>query len=141
MNTRSTGQTTRRGRDPEVRPAYPNGRRAAESAAPAETATPARELSPLEQRVEELKREFASRQWDLGGLTYEMAARNHFTIEVLRRSAAELQRVDAELGEATRLVQIENVKAGGECPGCGSLYGKGAFYCWHCGQPLGAGAE
>lgn len=136
MTARSKNGAFGRGREPETRPAYPVGFSAIQANGATPVASEQRELTPLEQRVEDLKRDFAGRQWDLGGIAYEMAVRNHFRIEVLRKRGVELQRIDAELGEATRLVSIENASAGGECPGCGSLYGRGAFYCWHCGQPI-----
>ncbi len=37
----------------------------------------------------------AERTWDLGGLTYEMAIRDHFRVDVLTRKAAELQELEA----------------------------------------------
>jgi hypothetical protein len=75
-------------------------------------------------------------QFDLGGLAYEMAIRDHFRLEVLVRRAAELQRVDAELAEVERLLRMD---AGGpteRCPGCGSVASRGAVFCWQCGTGL-----
>jgi hypothetical protein len=83
-----------------------------------------------------LAEELAELQWDLGGLTYEMAIRDHFRLDVLVRAAAELQRVDAELGEVERLLRMERNGAAGECPGCGALHGRGAVYCWQCGAAI-----
>ncbi len=45
-----------------------------------------------------------------------MAIRDHFRLDVLVRAAAELQRVDAELGEVERLLLMERSGAAGECP-------------------------
>jgi hypothetical protein len=90
----------------------------------------------LASRRERLAEELAELQWDLGGLTYEMAIRDHFRLDVLVRAAAELQRVDAELGEVERLLRMERNGAAGECPGCGALHGRGAVYCWQCGAAI-----
>ena len=49
----------------------------------------------LVKRQEELSKSFAELQWDLGGLTYEMARRDHFRLDVLNARAAKLQEVDA----------------------------------------------
>ena len=92
--------------------------------------------TPLESRRERLADRVAELQWDLGGLAYEMAIRDHFRRDVLVRAAAELQRVDAELGEVERLLKNENSGAAGQCGGCGALHGRGAVYCWQCGKPL-----
>jgi hypothetical protein len=90
----------------------------------------------LARQRERLAERLADLQFDLGGLTYEMAIRDHFRIEVLVRAAAELQRVDAELGEVERLLLMERSGAAGDCPGCGALHGRGAVYCWQCGRAL-----
>jgi hypothetical protein len=90
----------------------------------------------LPQRRERLAERLAELQWDLGGLAYEMAIRDHFRLDVLVRAAAELQRVDAELGEVERLLLMERNGAAGDCPGCGALHGRGAVYCWQCGTEL-----
>jgi hypothetical protein len=89
----------------------------------------------LERRAK-LAEEMATLQWDLGGLTYEMAARDHFRLDVLVRVAARLQQVDAELGEVERLLHMEESGAAGSCPGCGALHGRGATFCWQCGAQL-----
>lgn len=54
-----------------------------------------------------LAERFAEIQWDLGGMTYEMAIRDHFRLDVLVRRAAELQEVEAQLAEAERLLRLE----------------------------------
>jgi hypothetical protein len=89
----------------------------------------------LEQR-EALARRFTELQWDLGGLTYEMAIRDHFRLDVLVRRAAELQEVDAELGEVERLLTLEEGGAAGTCASCGALHSRGAVFCWQCGTNL-----
>jgi hypothetical protein len=90
----------------------------------------------LALRSEELARELARLTWDLGGLTYEMAIRDHFRVDVLVRQAAQLQQVDAELGSIERLRRLEQAGAAGECPTCGALYPRGAAYCSQCGHEL-----
>ncbi len=66
----------------------------------------------LVTRRAELARQFADLQWDLGGLAYEMAIRDYFKLDVLARKAAELQVVDAELGELDRLLRTTEGVAG-----------------------------
>jgi hypothetical protein len=90
----------------------------------------------LAERRTQLAREFAELQWDLGGLAYEMAARDHFRLDVLVRRAARLQEVDAELGEVERLLHLEEAAAGGTCRSCGALHARGATFCWQCGANL-----
>jgi hypothetical protein len=85
---------------------------------------------------ERLAERLAELQWDLGGLAYEMAIRDHFRLDVLVRAAADLQRVDAELGEVERLLLMERSGVAGDCPSCGALHGRGAVYCWQCGTQL-----
>ena len=75
----------------------------------------AAEPSELERRRDRLAEELAELQWDLGGLAYEMAARDHFRLDVLTRQAARLQTVDAELGEVERLLRLEQAGAAGSC--------------------------
>ncbi|MEA2281448.1 MAG: hypothetical protein QOK21_2055, partial [Solirubrobacteraceae bacterium] len=62
------------------------------------------EPSALERRRDELAERVSELQFDLGGLAYEMAIRDHFRLDVLVRRAAVLQEADAELGEAERLL-------------------------------------
>src|SRR3954467_1520993 len=90
----------------------------------------------LRRRRTELAEKVATLHWDLGGLTYEMAIRDHFRLEVLVRKAAELQEADAELGEVERLLAIEDTAVTGSCRSCGAEHSRGAVYCWKCGQPL-----
>ena len=90
----------------------------------------------LAQRREELAQRVAELQWDLGGLVYEMAIRDHIRVDVLVRRAAVLQEVDAELAEVDRIIKQEQTGAAGSCGVCGALHSRGAAFCWQCGQPL-----
>jgi hypothetical protein len=56
----------------------------------------------LERRREQLAAQVAELHWDLGGLAYEMAIRDHFRNDVLLRRAAQLQELDTELAEVER---------------------------------------
>jgi hypothetical protein len=93
-------------------------------------------MSELRRRRLELAERVAALTWDLGGLAYEMAVRDHYRLDVLARKAAELQEVDAQLGEVQRL--LANAEAGidGQCRSCDAVHSRGAAYCWHCGAPL-----
>jgi hypothetical protein len=75
-------------------------------------------------------------QWDLGGITYEMASRDHFRLDVLMRQAAKLQQVDSELGQLERMLKMEKTGAAGTCPSCSALQAHGAVFCWQCGHEL-----
>jgi hypothetical protein len=90
----------------------------------------------LQRRRDRLARELAELQWDLGGIAYEMASRDHFRLDVLRNQAAKLQQVDAELGEIERMLRLDQAAAAGACPSCGALYARGAVFCWQCGHDL-----
>ena len=90
----------------------------------------------LRARRDLLAEEVAELTWDLGGLTYEMAIRDHFRLDVLIRRAAALQERDAELGEVERLLAAADEGVGGDCRSCGAPHSRGATYCWKCGQPL-----
>ncbi len=93
-------------------------------------------LADLRRRRQELAARVAELTYDLGGLTYEMAIRDHYRLDVLTRRAAELQELDAQLGEAERLLAAGEQGVAGHCRSCGSDHGRGAVYCWRCGQPL-----
>jgi hypothetical protein len=93
-------------------------------------------LASLRRRRDELVAQVAELNWDLGGLTYEMAIRDHFRLDVLVRKAAELQERDAELGELERVLSLQENAGAGSCPGCGALRSRGALYCWQCGKVL-----
>jgi hypothetical protein len=92
--------------------------------------------SDLEQRRDSLAAQLAELQWDLGGIAYEMAIRDHFRLDVLTRQAAKLQQVDAELAEVERMMRLEDAAAAGACGACGALYARGSVYCWQCGASL-----
>ncbi len=93
-------------------------------------------LRELQLRRTHLAEQLAERQWDLGGLTYEMAIRDHFRMDVLVKLSAELQEIDAELAEVERLLRLEAGGAAGECPRCRAPHSRGATYCWSCGEQL-----
>ncbi|HEY5046365.1 MAG TPA: hypothetical protein VII53_10980 [Solirubrobacteraceae bacterium] len=101
-----------------------------------ETPSDASTTVDLARRRDELTELVAELQWDLGGLVYEMATRNHIRVEVLVRRAAALQEVDGELGEVERILRMEETGAAGECASCNAPHSSGAAYCWQCGQPL-----
>ncbi|HVW46004.1 MAG TPA: zinc ribbon domain-containing protein [Solirubrobacterales bacterium] len=90
----------------------------------------------LKRRREQLVARVAELQWDLGGLTYEMAIRNSIRVEVLVKRAAELQDADAELNEVERILRMEESATAGACPNCGAPHSSGATFCWQCGKPL-----
>jgi hypothetical protein len=90
---------------------------------------------------EELSHRFAELQWDLGGMAYEMASRDHFRLDVLNKQAARLQEVDAQLGQIERVLKLEEAGAAGTCPSCGALQARGAVFCWQCGNELKPAAK
>jgi hypothetical protein len=94
------------------------------------------ETRALRVRRDELAERVADLTWDLGGLTYEMAIRDHFRLDVLLRRAATLQEADAELGEVERLLRAEDTGETGACRSCGAPHSRGAIYCWQCGGGL-----
>jgi hypothetical protein len=98
-------------------------------------------LAELRGRQTELAARVAALTWDLGGLAYEMAIRDHYRLDVIARKAAELQAADGELAEVQRL--LANAEAGihGQCRSCGAVHSRGAAFCWHCGAPLLAEAR
>jgi hypothetical protein len=108
--------------------------------APAPTPTPAAEAEThsaemLAQR-ERLTERFALMQSELGGLFYEMAIRDHITLEVLIEKAAALQRVDIELAQIGYLLDTGDRSIGGHCPSCGIAHARGAAFCSQCASPL-----
>jgi hypothetical protein len=62
--------------------------------------------SDLRAQRDRLLEKFTIMQADLGGAFYEMAIRDHVRLDVLTRKAAELQRVDAELLAAERMLEM-----------------------------------
>jgi hypothetical protein len=97
---------------------------------------PSGSLAELRSRRLQLAEEVAALTWDLGGLTYEMAVRDHYRLDVLSRRAADLQKADAELGEVERLLGAAEAGIHGQCRSCGAVHSRGAAYCWHCGAGL-----
>jgi phosphatidylinositol-3-phosphatase len=65
------------------------------------------DASRVKARRDELAAQVSELHWDLGGLAYEMAIRDHFRLDVLVRRAAALQERDAELAELERLLDAE----------------------------------
>ena len=79
----------------------------------------------LRARRDALAAEVAELTGDLGGLTYEMAIRDHFRPVVLIRRAAALQERDAELGEVERLLAAADQGVSGACRSCGAPHSRG----------------
>jgi hypothetical protein len=96
-------------------------------------APPATDRSELRRRRDVLAEQVTELHWDLGGLAYEMAIRDHFRLDVLVRRAALLQERDAELAELERLLRLEESASAGSCPGCAAPHSRGAAFCWQCG--------
>jgi hypothetical protein len=92
--------------------------------------------SQLARTRDELAAQVTELHWDLGGLTYEMAIRDHFRLDLLVRRAAVLQERDAELAEVERLLRMEQDGVAGNCPACAAPHSRGALYCWQCGATL-----
>lgn len=109
-------------------------KRAAKSEALSGSARVAR--SKVQEQRDELAREFVGLQWDLGGVAYEMAIRDHFRLDVLTKQAAKLQQVDSALGQAERMLRLEQDGVAGTCPSCGGVQARGAVFCWQCGEQL-----
>jgi hypothetical protein len=93
-------------------------------------------MQDLRRRRRELAERVAELTWDLGGLAYEMAIRDHYRLDVIARKAAELQQVDAELDEVQRLLAGAEAGIHGQCRSCGAVHSRGAGFCWHCGASL-----
>lgn len=96
----------------------------------------ARAHSELRRRRDALAEQVTELHWDLGGLAYEMAIRDHFRLDVLVRRAAMLQERDAELAEVERLLRMEEGGVAGDCPSCSAPHSRGALFCWQCGAML-----
>jgi hypothetical protein len=75
----------------------------------------------LERRREELAGKVAELHWDLGGLAYEMAIRDHFRNDVLLRRAAQLQELDTELAEVERKLGVERARTGDTLAAAGGV--------------------
>jgi len=102
----------------------------------APAATRASSPDDLERRRAVLAEQVTELHWDLGGLAYEMAIRDHFRLDVLVRRAALLQERDAELAEVERLLRMDQEGVAGSCPSCSAPHSRGALYCWQCGATL-----
>ncbi len=105
------------------------------ASAPAASA-PEDRRSELSRRRDALAEVVTELHWDLGGLAYEMAIRDHFRLDVLVRRAALLQERDAELAEVERLLRMDQDGVAGACPSCAAPHSRGALYCWQCGTTL-----
>ncbi len=92
--------------------------------------------SDLQRRRDTLAEQVREMHWDLGGLAYEMAIRDHFRLDVLVRRAAALQERDGELAEVERLLRMEEGGVAGNCPHCVAPHSRGAVFCWQCGATL-----
>ena len=92
--------------------------------------------SQLRRRRDELAEQVAELHWNLGGLTYEMAIRDHFRLDVLIRRAAMLQERDAELAEVERMLHMQESGSAGNCASCGAVRSRGAVFCWQCGAQV-----
>ena len=90
----------------------------------------------LRRRRRELAGQVLELHWDLGGVAYEMAIRDHFRLDVLVRRAALLQECDAELAEVERLLRLDEGASAGVCPTCAAPHSRGALFCWQCGATL-----
>jgi hypothetical protein len=102
----------------------------------AEGSGPNGSMRELRRRRQQLAERVAELTWDLGGLAYEMAIRDHYRLDVLARKAAELQKADAELDELQRLLAGAEAGIHGQCRSCGAVHSRGAAFCWHCGASL-----
>jgi len=102
-------------------------------AAPMPSITPQR--AALEDERRRLADQVAESTWDLGGLVYEMAVRDHFRVDVLVERAAVLQRLDARLSEVERLAD-DHAGIAGSCRFCGAPHGRSAEFCWSCGERI-----
>ncbi|HLM30252.1 MAG TPA: hypothetical protein VK326_01155 [Solirubrobacterales bacterium] len=98
-------------------------------------AKPAAELTA---RRDQLARQFAELQFDLGGLAYEMAIRGSFRPEVLTRRAGELEAVEAQLSATESAIRSGARGFAGTCAQCGTPYVAGAVFCSSCGNRLAA---
>lgn len=97
---------------------------------------PGSSMRELRARHRRLAQRVAELTWDLGGLAYEMAIRDHYRLDVIARKAAELQQADAELDEVQRLLAGAEAGIHGQCRSCGAVHSRGAAFCWHCGASL-----
>jgi hypothetical protein len=133
------GRRRRRGSAPTALAAAPPDGAGTAQGAPVAAAGPSAsgdDRSQLRRRRDALAEQVTELHWDLGGLAYEMAVRDHFRLDVLVRRAAVLQEREAELCEVERLLRLEDGAIAGGCPRCGAPHSRGAVYCWQCGARL-----
>lgn len=97
---------------------------------------PAIPAGELDRRRVEAAERFAQAHWDLGGLAYEMAVRDHFRLDVLRRQAGRVQELDAELSQLESLGRLAEAGAAGTCSNCRAPYPRGSAFCARCGEGL-----
>lgn len=109
---------------------------ATQTLVPVASLLPEGSMAELRRSRAELAQRVAILTWDLGGLAFEMATRDHYRLDVLARRAAELQQADAQLAEVQRLLTSAEAGIHGQCRSCGAVHSRGASYCWHCGAPL-----
>lgn len=119
-----------------VRPPVPAPPGSAPSPLESPLPAPGADGGSLRRRRDALAEQVRELHWDLGGLAYEMAIRDHFRLDVLVRRAATLQEHDAQLAEVERLLRMEDGATAGECPRCSAPHSRGAVYCWQCGTTL-----
>jgi hypothetical protein len=117
-------------------PAAPSAQHTQQHPSPPPARASASARTDLQRRRDELAEQVTELHWDLGGLAYEMAIRDHFRLDVLVRRAAALQAVDAELAEVERLLRMEQDGVAGSCADCGAPHSRGALFCWQCGATL-----
>jgi hypothetical protein len=70
--------------------------------------------SDLRRTRDALAEQVRELHWDLGGLAYEMAIRDHFRLDVLVRRAAVLQQRDGELAQVEQMLRMEDGATVGE---------------------------
>jgi hypothetical protein len=121
---------------PASAPPAPHASPETQPSSPPAPAARDQERSELQRRRDALAEQVTELHWDLGGLAYEMAIRDHFRLDVLVRRAALLQERDAELAELERLLRMEQDGVAGSCPSCSAPHSRGALYCWQCGRTL-----
>ncbi|HEY2282357.1 MAG TPA: alkaline phosphatase family protein [Solirubrobacteraceae bacterium] len=95
------------GQEPDTQPQPASPATPSDRPSPPLSPPPRYDTTQLERRREELAAQVAELHWDLGGLAYEMAVRDHFRNDVLMSRAALLQERDAELAEVERKLGYE----------------------------------
>lgn len=115
---------------------------------PAPQAVPDERVRPgvLRRRRRQLLAQYEQAIFDLGGLALEMHSRGLLAEDVLRRRAAEVTDLRAQIDElGGRLDEIRQARqerrqagrgASVACPNCGMRSRAGANFCASCGTPL-----